>query len=577
MLSSGGRLRRSLATINYKMGDVRDPSQEAGRPLGRTSLVALACILIAFLAISLQRDGAAGFGPFHDDTLYWSVAQSIADGRGAALPNLPGEPALTKYPPLYPYVLAAVRTAVADPDQALEVAAGLSGVSAAVGLLLWFLYLRRWKGIEEWEAVAVIALAASSGIFLILSSALLSDTLFFALAAAALLAADSPSKRAWVLAALVGGLAVWTRTIGVALLGGIFISYWIAQRRREAVGFALLSAPMVASAVLAKVFAAAPGPGTESDAPAGYLQTWLYYADYAGFWRASVPDLDTLLAMLRMNVGEVVRAPAAILIGDPPPGPIGLVLWTTVTAAVFAGLYRQAKSDRLRACHVAVAFSLPIVWLWNFEIGNRLLLLFLPLFAAGLWVEGRHAVGGFLRSVAPGRPTGDRVVSAVCLLLLAAGAFWSLDRKVGAAFAPPSDGGFGPRYAQIAAWMRSETPPDARFVAIDDAYLYLATGRQGMWPLATTTDLRFLPTDESLEHQLDALPDVAREIDARYLVWTTNDYAYAAPFAERWTSWAQSFPEVARSADGTVRVYDRGAETVPAAPSSQGLGELTRR
>ena len=41
-------------------------------------------------------------GRFHDDGIYWVTAKSLAEGRGLRLESLPGAPAATKYPPMYP-------------------------------------------------------------------------------------------------------------------------------------------------------------------------------------------------------------------------------------------------------------------------------------------------------------------------------------------------------------------------------------------------------------------------------------------------------------------------------------------
>ena len=46
------------------------------------------------------------FGHFHDDSAYFVCAKSIAEGKGYRLLSFPGEPHETKYPPLYPVLLA---------------------------------------------------------------------------------------------------------------------------------------------------------------------------------------------------------------------------------------------------------------------------------------------------------------------------------------------------------------------------------------------------------------------------------------------------------------------------------------
>src|SRR5688500_18494180 len=45
-------------------------------------------------------------GQCHDDAIYVISARALAEGDGYRLTNLPGDPPQTKYPPLYPAVLA---------------------------------------------------------------------------------------------------------------------------------------------------------------------------------------------------------------------------------------------------------------------------------------------------------------------------------------------------------------------------------------------------------------------------------------------------------------------------------------
>ena len=48
------------------------------------------------------------FGHLHDDAIYFVSAKSIAEGHGYRILSLPGEPYQTKYPPLFPMLLALV-------------------------------------------------------------------------------------------------------------------------------------------------------------------------------------------------------------------------------------------------------------------------------------------------------------------------------------------------------------------------------------------------------------------------------------------------------------------------------------
>src|SRR5271163_909270 len=60
----------------------------------------------AYLAWTLRSMPHLGF--YHDDSIYWVSARSLATGDGYRIQSLPGQPYQTKYPPLYSALLAAL-------------------------------------------------------------------------------------------------------------------------------------------------------------------------------------------------------------------------------------------------------------------------------------------------------------------------------------------------------------------------------------------------------------------------------------------------------------------------------------
>ena len=60
----------------------------------------------AYLAWTLRTMPHLGF--YHDDSIYWVSARSLATGDGYRIQSLPGQPYQTKYPPLYPALLASI-------------------------------------------------------------------------------------------------------------------------------------------------------------------------------------------------------------------------------------------------------------------------------------------------------------------------------------------------------------------------------------------------------------------------------------------------------------------------------------
>src|SRR5438128_7525740 len=70
----------------------------------RSALAGAVLALAAVYLIALRTPAA---GIFHDDGVYLVTAKALATGQGYRIASLPGEIFQTKYPPLFPLLLAA--------------------------------------------------------------------------------------------------------------------------------------------------------------------------------------------------------------------------------------------------------------------------------------------------------------------------------------------------------------------------------------------------------------------------------------------------------------------------------------
>ncbi|HYM12079.1 MAG TPA: hypothetical protein VEU62_15195 [Bryobacterales bacterium] len=544
----------------------------------------LALILALFLAYLGWIGPGGSFGWYHDDTVYFSTAQSLAQGHGYRMPSVPGAPYETKYPGLYPWLLSWIWRWWPLFPANVAPAVWMTALFGCVFLAAAFQLLRRLAGFGDWRALLLVALCAFHAQVLFLSGAVLSDVPFTALALAAAVVADAAldheSHRSWplVVAAVLAGLSVLTRGFGLAVIAGIAATAIYRRAFRRAAVFCLVAAPFVVgplvwSALHAPTVAAAAGtvtggmPAAPGGEP-GWIGTWLYYTSYGGFWKLCVPNVKVLSSVVMRNLRSLLEQPASYCL-FPPLGdgrPLGTMFCITLSVWILSGVVRQARADRWRPIHFIFPFNAAMAVGWNYGLMDRFLLLFLPLFYAGLWVEAGHFFNMLRTNFRGTRPASDRVLAAILMAALSA---------VGLLAANDYLRGFRPELRALAAkraalgqekgelyeWIRQNTDPGARFVAYEDVSLYLHTGRQAMRPIAFSTEAFYMEDEGVLKRDLMHITDVARHIRARYWVVSSDDFDMetGTPLVdERMGQLKSVLPLVFRSHNGKVQLYDLG-------------------
>ncbi len=515
---------------------------------------ALAALI--FLAVAAWRADLASFGYFHDDTLYFTAAQAIATGQGNVLPSVPDRPAQTKYPPLYSVVLAAVWKIAPEFPRNVRVAVGLNLMLGAVLVAGWFVLLED-LGAGPWEALAIAALAGLHPFVLSLAGAVLTDVPFMALAVWAVVLAGRALRGGdgrWAGVVVLSILAVLTRSVAIAVLGGVGLAALLRKAWRPAAFYLILTGSCFVGSFWWSAAHKFSAPGLP-----GYRQTLLFYTSYFDFWKISVPDSGALLAMAGSNLWEAVRAPAALCLPLQalPENPYGQgVFLVLVTAAILAGaLYLEQRE--WHPFHFALLFHVPVIALWNYPLANRFLLLFLPLFFLGLWRIAQRAVR--VRSRAAGIAAG--VVMALLALDASYGYLWGLPEQMAAGTVERAR--LGAEKNEAYDWIRDHTQREDRFIAYEDASLYLSTGRQALRPLAFSSEANYRNTEAVVARDLEHLSDTARQIRARYWLASSDDYqleAGAPVIQQRARALVEHFPRAFRSRGGRVEIFQVNAE-----------------
>src|SRR5690348_239945 len=146
-------------------------------PLGLLLVLAL---LVPSAAYLWRFRDVPRFGDLHDDSLYFVSAKSLAEGGGYRIESLPGEPAQTKYPPLYPLLLSVAWRLNPQFPHNLPAAAWLSWL-ALPAILFQLLWIFPKMGIDGWRMWLLLALLAMNPYMILFSSTLLSELWFTAL------------------------------------------------------------------------------------------------------------------------------------------------------------------------------------------------------------------------------------------------------------------------------------------------------------------------------------------------------------------------------------------------------------
>jgi hypothetical protein len=542
----------------------------------------LSAILLAFIAYVGQQRPREFFGHWHDDTIYFSSARALAAGEGYILPSVPGKPAQTKYPILYPWLLSWVwKWNPSFPD---NLSAGL-----AITLLFscWFLtaafvLLKRLERIGVWRALIITALCAFHPMFVTVSSSTLSDVPFMALAITGILIAGHAidSRRPPVVwaAGTFTALAILTRAAGWTVLAGIVAA--AAWRRRGRVGAAIT---LAAAPLPVLLFLWTLAHHEQAAGASGWRQTIAYYTSYADFWMLTVPNRQALLAMVSQNCKDLLFTPASLCLFSPAGAPgsyPGALLHITLTMGIIAGIIRCLRASPQQTFLLILPFTGILIVFWNFSLAERGLLLFLPLFYAGACVEASHIRAMARTALTRGPFWPDRILAygiaaAGITILVLAGFHYIHGTRPLLAITSRHRAGLQAEKDQAYQWILHNTPPDARFAAFEDATLYLRTGRQAIWLLAISNAVVYSPDPQAMQEQLDMLPDVVRHVGARYWMVADGDLYTADDdppgIRDRIRAWRRALPVLFSSRTGRVRIHDLGCVLDP---GGQGCGQI---
>jgi len=524
-------------------------------------VVLLAGVISVMAFKSMQADI---LGLFHDDGVYAVTAQSIAAGTGYRIISVPGAPAQTKYPVLYPFLLSWIWSESPAFPANILLLKSVNAFSAFAVMLLSYSLFRRHTGRSGVSALAYVFLVGTNLMMISCADFALSDNLFemFVMAALVLHDRGAGDRSSWSGAVMVS-LGFLTRVSGASLIVAGLVWVVVEGTRRRAIVYAAIvsgltlpwfvwraGVPEATNPLLA--YYTGYEPSALTFARVQPRQAWQIVSGNVRYMLASF-DVSLLLYMLpvlRWLVGALVLLGACALIRRRRP----------VFLVLFFAVYTGAVINYPFAPGRYIMPLLPVV----------ILALFVGVFAAQarlLTLRGARAAG----------PLIVGVCALPVALLMTLNLLWLRSYNRQSSNHDPVRG-FGVRltygwsgFTETFEWVRNHTNVGDVLATPYDPMYYLYTGRKGVRPWLHHPETYFYPVGRAVPNLGDPVEirDALNDLGVRYLVIDPLDgYAesVAAPkFFDRLLATYPSKPRlVFTSHDLAHRIYDLRPSPAPA-------------
>ncbi len=377
-----------------EVGSTPTPSGALGL-VTRFQYVFLAAAMLVFLILG-WRGRAPVLVSTNDESTYLALSHSIEAGSYREI-FMASSPFHVRFPPAYPAWLAAVRQVTGEN---LDLLQGVNLGLVILSLVCLYLIVRQVAGVPI--ALTVSFLTAVSPALLNSGGSLLSEPLFFAMVACALVCTiktePATSRHAYLAMAFALG-AFLTRTAGITIV--VAIGIWLLHRRRrtEQLAYALATALVVGGwfAYTASVPPASAG--------------WSYAAEVSGQLGIDPERVAGMVPSAWVNavVYGTRYLPSSLGIPRLADTAIDNVVWLVAQILLLsAGTVILWRKSRVVALFLVCYGGLLLVWPWPI---SRLLIPVLPYLLAALLI-GAHDLTRSLPALAR-----NAVLTALVLLL----------------------------------------------------------------------------------------------------------------------------------------------------------------
>ncbi len=502
------------------------------------------------------------FGRIYDDSIYFVSAKSIAEGHGYRILSLPGEPFQTKYPPLFPLLLALVWKVQPEFPGNLPIAAFVCWLMLPPFLAACWLFYKR-LGLLEWQRLALLAFLGLNFLVLVFSINVMSELMFVTLLMGSVILADKATdhSNSWeaFAAAVLASAAYLTRSAALPLLISVPLVMLLRKRNRCAIVFFLSVAVAVVGWNL-WVYNHRIAVTDEND---------LFYLNYFGYLAKTVP-LSEVPHMIAQNASTLAFSVAELLDMHGSASTLAIVIQMSVTAASLIGLFWMARRFQFSHYYAFAVLYLPVLLLWSSRV--RFVLPLIPLLLGGLFLftlESIQLARVLLKRDSVWSVGASLAVSATLVVF----AGWIL---VSYCSTP------GMILPDLAKWraqkllrlptydyIKQTIPVSAAFIAHEDPLFYLYTGHHAR-SLHNPTNLLERSGFQAVASRYYSLAEFGRQHRLEYLFFTPDDF-YRDAREEDLRSIVRHIVQTGTDFE-LLRMDDGGAVYKINKPASAGIG-----
>ncbi len=426
----------------------------------------------------------AGLTPYigggYDDSAYIALAKALASGKGYGQIYAPGSPPEPQYPPGWPALLSTVWL-ISPSFPANAIGFKMVSVLCALAFVAITYGWMRWRGESKSLCILVAALSLSNPLVFGTASTAFSEMAYacFSILALWLIERYARSERPrWfdvIIASLAAAFTAYIRMFGVTMvLAGICFLIARADKKR-AVAFGSLSLFLIAPWFVRGLFLPSGG--------AGYSQQFLLKSMEQP--ELGIIGFGDLLARLVLNLRAYLLAglPGAVLPSQVPltyvnlsdslrlgsPFPASDIVLAAIMAAALLGplLLRRDLVDWF----VALYLGLALLWPWE---PTRFVVPLVPLLYGYLLTIIMLFGSAVMRRLSWAHTLRRLAVGAVALFIIANFALQArLVVMLRESATPPE---WAARF-RLYDWIKYNTEESAVLASMNDAELYLYTGR----------------------------------------------------------------------------------------------------